>query len=81
MKWIIVTDECWLQPCLAYDAIGKSIGFWDGHAFNSLIGEYSFDDEYCDGLLFYGEGIENVVGHITHWMPLPKPPEQEVLAL
>ncbi len=32
---------------------------------------------YCDGWLFdYGEGYEVSVGSvITHWMPMPEPPE------
>lgn len=32
---------------------------------------------YADGELFFAPGLNNVTDSVTHWMPLPLPPEEE----
>ena len=32
---------------------------------------------YADGELFFAPGLNNVTDSVTHWMPLPKPPEED----
>ena len=74
LTWIPVTEFLPEEPCLVFDAIGKTLGIWDGYTFDSITGSYSFDAEYSDGMVFFTEGERKICGMITHWYPLPKPP-------
>jgi hypothetical protein len=75
--WIKVTHRKPAIPCLAFDAIGKSIGMWDGDCFDSITGNYTFDSEHSEGLVFFLEGTNKIIGLITHWAPIPDAPEKK----
>lgn len=32
---------------------------------------------FADGELFFAPGLNNVTDSVTHWMPMPQPPEEE----
>ena len=55
-----------------YYMISDSVLVTDGNSV--FISEYEVDDDYCFGWLHDGIKCEN---EITHWMPLPKPYQQE----
>ncbi len=63
-------------PCFVWDAVGKSIGIWDGYMFTSIPEDYSFDVECSKGMNFFCEGSNELIGKITHWRSLLKPPEE-----
>ena len=73
--WIKTTDSPPIDNCLAFDAVGKTIGIWDGYTFDSITGSYSFDAEYCEDMVFYVEGTNEVCGAITHWAAIPEFPK------
>lgn len=77
MNWIKVPNVLPKLNSLAYDAIGDSIGLWDGYTFIAFTNDYSFDIEYTKNRspkVLDDQG--NICGHITHWMPLPEPPDE-----
>lgn len=68
MNWISVNDrlpECYEKVLLAFinfdGTISTECGFWDGYSKFNIFG-YTVTFDKC---------------RITHWMPLPKPPEVE----
>ena len=61
-------------PCLAFDAIKKTIGIWDGHTFDSFTGGYSFDSYGAMNMVFWTEDRTRICGILTHWCPLPENP-------
>jgi hypothetical protein len=78
MEIIRIEDELPDCPCLAWDDEGGSWGTWDGGTFDSITETYSFDSEFeYDGFIFYGAD-GTVCGNITHWMPVPPNPHEEV---
>jgi hypothetical protein len=77
--WIKTSDSKPLGPCIAFDAVGMSIGYWDGHMFDSFQGGYSFDNEYSvpGSMVFLDDSQKRCCGAITHWMPLQPSPTSE----
>jgi hypothetical protein len=75
MEWIDVTEklpECWSQHRLDY-ASGYLLGCTKyGEIEITQLWKYYKDDGTSE---YYWEGSDWEPGYITHWMPLPTPPE------
>ena len=65
MEWISVNDSLPEKDVL--------ILFYDGETIR--FGEYVWYGQYENDYRWYDELYHKYITDITHWMPLPKPPE------
>ena len=72
--WIRSTFRKPQPPCLAFDAVRKTIGLWNGLVFDSFTGGYSFSSEEAPNMVFWTEDHTRICGILTHWCPLPENP-------
>lgn len=71
-KWISVEDE--QKPQHHKDVLCRYVFDGDSDCFYAVLTYYAYGDNgYVTGSHFTGEGLHDM--RVTHWMPLPEPPE------
>lgn len=71
-KWISVEDE--QKPQHHKEVLCRYIFDGDSECFYAVLTYYAYGDNgYVTGSHFTGEGLHDM--RVTHWMPLPEPPE------
>ena len=73
-RWISVEDE--QKPKHHEEVLCRYVFDGDSQCFYAVLTYYAYGDNgYVTGQHFTGEGLHDM--RVTHWMPLPEPPEEE----
>lgn len=73
-RWISVEDE--QKPKHHEEVLCRYVFDGDSQCFYAVLTYYAYGDNgYVTGQHFTGEGLHDM--RVTHWMPLPEPPEED----
>lgn len=72
-QWFEAHKQRWIPCSERMPKDGQDVLIWDNIDKTSFTGHYV----WCDGWTVDGYDVNRFHFDITHWMPLPEPPEEE----